>query len=472
MKEAEFKYFHKRILSSPVMINLELTSGCNIKCRHCYNYWRDDTLEPVNKLTLEKMDELIDMIIRDKVFHIVLTGGEPFMNFDVLEHSLKRLHDNNVTTSVNTNLMLATPEKLMLLKDTGVDHFLTSLNSYDPETNDYMTNNKGAFDKIVSGIKLAIEHGIRISVNMIVSEPNKDHVYDTAKFCAELGVQRIFATRLVPSFTVDAPEQTDFNLDIEGARKSIDDMLRAKRDFGIGIGTLISYPLCLLGDLQKYEDFVGRGCPAQRGNRMVIDASGETHACTHEEESYGNVFDVGITGAFSRMSKWHDGSYLYQGCADCEYINICSSGCRSASYGYFKRMDDKDSLFVGRDNITLPYKISIPDDIVRAVDSGSSFIVPDRVRFREEDGFYSINVRWANTFTIDTELARFLIDKQKSGDEISLSNMIGKNPRQTLMHMVFKEGLVPCNAQLRESFESGIKLGCSVNPEDIPDLGL
>ncbi len=42
MKDNHFKYFHKRIVSSPIMINLELTSACNIKCRHCYNFWRDE----------------------------------------------------------------------------------------------------------------------------------------------------------------------------------------------------------------------------------------------------------------------------------------------------------------------------------------------------------------------------------------------------------------------------------------------
>ncbi len=468
MKDDGFTYLHKKILSAPVMINLELTSGCNLKCRHCYNFWRNDYSSTKDRLTLDRVDKLIDMIITDEVFHVVLTGGEPFLNFEVMEHALKRLHANNVTTSVNSNLTLATPGKVERLKAAGLDHILTSLNSHDPATNDYMANRKGAYQKIVEGIKTAVNHGIRISVNMIVSEINKGHVYETAKLCTELGAKRIFGTRLVPPVTVDHPEETDFRLDRKGALSAINDLLRAKQDFGIGIGTLISYPLCLLGDLNKYEDFVGRGCPAQRGNRMVITANGETHACTHEMRSYGNVFDIGIKGAFRRMREWHDGSYLFSGCAECEYISICRSGCRSASNAYFKKMDGKDPLFAGKDSIKVPYKIVIPEEITQAIDSGSSFIVPDRIRFRREEGFYTLNVRWANAFAIDTELAEFLIQKQKIREQINLGNMIGGHPQKSLIQLIFKEAVVPEDPNLRERFEQGVKLGCSINPEDIP----
>ena len=33
--------YKKRIYSSPTLINLEITEGCNFKCNHCYNPWRE-----------------------------------------------------------------------------------------------------------------------------------------------------------------------------------------------------------------------------------------------------------------------------------------------------------------------------------------------------------------------------------------------------------------------------------------------
>ena len=51
-----------------------------------------------------------------KVFHVVLTGGEPFMNFDVLEYALEEFSAAGISTSVNSNLMLATLKKSFKVK--------------------------------------------------------------------------------------------------------------------------------------------------------------------------------------------------------------------------------------------------------------------------------------------------------------------------------------------------------------------
>ena len=42
------------------------------------------------------------------------------------------------------------------------------------------------------------------------------------------------------------------------------------------------------------------------------------------------------------------------------------------------------------------------------------FSVPNRLRFRKEDGFYLVNARWANTMPIDTNIAEFLIKYKES----------------------------------------------------------
>ncbi len=41
-------------LKSPVTVQLEITSKCNHRCVHCYNYWRADSLDN----TTMKEDEL------------------------------------------------------------------------------------------------------------------------------------------------------------------------------------------------------------------------------------------------------------------------------------------------------------------------------------------------------------------------------------------------------------------------------
>ena len=112
MSSFRFKYRKEKILSAPIMINLEITSDCNVCCRHCYNFWRNDFDGRTNMMSKEKIDELVKMISSDGVFHVVLTGGEPFLNFRILEYALKKIHAAGLTTSVNSNLMLATPQRI------------------------------------------------------------------------------------------------------------------------------------------------------------------------------------------------------------------------------------------------------------------------------------------------------------------------------------------------------------------------
>lgn len=465
-----FTHRRKRTLASPVMMNLEITDACNIKCRHCYNFWREDSTSANNKLDKGKIDHLVEEILKAEVFHVVLTGGEPFANFESLVYSLARMTEKGISTSVNTNLMLVTPEKIRQLKEAGLDHVLTSMVSCDAKTNDYLMNKEGALEKIIEGIKMTIAGGIRVSVNMVISEVNIDQIYATAKLCSELGVQRVFGTRLVPSVNLEEPTESDMKLDQESAKKGLDQLILAKEDFGIGIGSLVSYPLCLLGDLDKYRDFVGRGCPAKSGIRMSVNADGTAHACTHEEEGYGNILKEGVKEVFSRMEQWHDGSYLFEGCKDCAYIDVCGSGCSMASEAYFKSKDSQDPLWRGHEEIGVPFKLEIPSVISEAVDSGEKFEVPSRIRFRKENGFYVVNIRWANAFTIESDLAEYMQECQTNKATFTLTEMKTRvaDARTSLIYMIFKDGIEPIEESLKIALDGKNKVGASVNPFELP----
>lgn len=456
-------------ISAPIMINLELTTACNLKCRHCYNFWReDDPRDYLEKITYTQIDGMIDQVVEAGVFHVVLTGGEPFVNFDVLEYTLKRCKEYNISTSVNSNLMLTTPERTERLKAAGLDHILTSMVSADVETNDYMMNRKGTLAKVIDGIKTTIEGGIRVSVNMVVAENNFSQIRQTAKLCAELGVNKLFVTRMIPSVRVDNPSDSELELNRKAAKEALDESLRASKEFGIEVGSLISYPLCFLSDLEKYEPFVGRGCPAQSGNRMVINANGITHACTHEERGYGNVFFEGLKVAFKRMHAWRDGSYRYEGCKGCPYQRVCSSGCRMGAHSYFKSMDAKDPLYIGYEKIDNHFKVKLPKNLIDRVASGERLYVPKRVRFRKEEGFHLINVRWANAFEIPTPVAEFLIEKQQKDEPFSVSDAGFEDAQTSLLYLLYKTGVEFVDTDLQAQLNDMPKVGASINPFDLP----
>src|SRR3972149_1346492 len=101
-------YNQIKLYSAPTSLNLEITDKCNVKCRHCYNYWREDGLKK-ESMTKERFDQLLDQFVK-----------------------------SNISISINSNLMVSSVDMIKRLSSIGVDHILTSLTSYDEDTNDFI----------------------------------------------------------------------------------------------------------------------------------------------------------------------------------------------------------------------------------------------------------------------------------------------------------------------------------------------
>ena len=477
-----------RVYKAPTVIDLEVTDVCNEKCRHCLNFDRDYSLGSAS-LNFDQLDRIIDEVLEAEVFHVILSGGESFVNFEVLEYGIKKLSEKNVSVSVCSNLSIKgnRVDRIKRLRDAGLDHILTSLISHDPVVCDYMVNAVGAYERIITGIEDCVENGIRVSANMVVMQRNKDHVYETAKLADSLGCQKIFGTRMVaPNYDGIDFEELDAGHELHVLAKRevlhcLDQLIKARDDTGIMVGTLVSYPLCLLGDMERYSDFVGRGCPTQRGHRMSILPGGDLLACAHINElRYGNIFENGLRESYNEQMDWHDGSYHNPECASCDYRFVCESGCRVDAHAYTGKMNGRDPLMVGpiRDGIIngdnsnrfVPFRLTqdagLLDGIANRV---IKFKVPDRLRFRKEDGFYLMSIRWANIIEIDTEIAEFLMQYQLSRQTFTLDEF-GRGKLNLLADYFMKDVVESEDPYLNELRERNLThIGLSIDPKLLPE---
>ncbi len=405
-------------LNTPCQIDMEITSACNHTCRYCYNYWRHDKENPQHTvMSKDTLDKIIDQLIENNVFNVVLTGGEPFLNFDCLLHGVKRLTENNILVSCNSNLTVATRDKLQQLKDAGLPHILTSLSSYDPEMNDKIFDKKGAYVKVIQNIRHAVDIGIKISVNTVISKHSQNHVYKTGLLVAALGASNLFLTRVVPSTSCGSDAAKEFVLAPNDYIPALDDAIRVKEETGITIGSLIQYPVCFLKDVEKYADFVGRGCTA--GKKMVcIGANGDTHACLHEEKSYGNVLDIGLKAVWDNMHMWRDNSLVPADCKECDWLEWCEGGCRV----YARGLDQPDFMCQGSEN--LPKPIKDYEKSMHLITDDSSFYVRPGLRFRKEDRFYLAHIVGAWIVKISEPVALFLKEMSQSGKNFKVDDFV------------------------------------------------
>ena len=61
------------VYAYPYSCYLNLTSKCNLRCKHCFG---DYSKENYNELNLEDWKKVIDDLIKCKIFYVVLSGGE------------------------------------------------------------------------------------------------------------------------------------------------------------------------------------------------------------------------------------------------------------------------------------------------------------------------------------------------------------------------------------------------------------
>jgi MoaA/NifB/PqqE/SkfB family radical SAM enzyme len=178
-------------LNFPIAVQLEVTQDCNLHCNHCYNYWNyTNTIK-----TTEKFCDVINKIIDMDVFHVVLTGGEPLIDFKKVEYALKIFLKNNISVSLNSNLTLLNSEKAKRLKTLGLNSILTSIYSYDKSKHNQQVQRLDAFEQTIDGILFAQKEGISISVNMVVDKNNIEDVKQTGLWIKKLGVNQFCATR-------------------------------------------------------------------------------------------------------------------------------------------------------------------------------------------------------------------------------------------------------------------------------------
>lgn len=459
----------KKYFSAPTTVNLELTELCNVKCRHCYNPWRDESMGEIS-LDEIKLNLIIKKLSEARVFHVILTGGEPMSNFEILIKAIKKLRDQDITVSCNSNLILADEKKTKLLFEAGLDHILTSFPSIDKKENDYIMQSKNSLDRIIRGIKACVSSGIRVSANMVILRTNMDKIYETGKLAASLGCDKFFITRAVPpSYSETSKSETSeedlYNLTHKETKDCLDEVLRVKKDFGIRVGSLVSYPLCFLEDLEKYKDFVGRGCPSQSGHRMSINSNGDLHVCVHEEESYGNIFKTSIQDVYqNQMRSWHNKSKRSKECLGCEYINMCESGCQMIAAAVNGETATKDPLYVGPNNVKKHYTLIADPKIFDAIQNGEEFKVHDRIRFRFEKDFTLVNIRWGNTITVSKELGDFLL-KYKTNQKYFTLKDFGEENKDWLANLFFKDVIYAKNYFFDDDRSM---LGVSANIDYIP----
>ena len=112
---------------------LAITNRCNLNCVHCYE---QHNLYENSSVPVEKWIDTIQKLQGMGVSIIILTGGEPLIEFDKLTTILERADKNLSEFHVHTSGNGITIEKAKKLKELGLSAVAVGLDHYDATKND------------------------------------------------------------------------------------------------------------------------------------------------------------------------------------------------------------------------------------------------------------------------------------------------------------------------------------------------
>jgi len=366
-----------RELKSPVTAQMALTYRCNNLCRYCYNSTRG-FVQQDKGVSLEDSMKIAKQIIDNEIFEVVLTGGEPLWRRDLLYPLAKYFSQNDTDVKMNSNLVLINYEDTQKIKDSGILSVFGSLSSADETTYNHITQTKN-YSKAVRGLETLLKNGIPTGVNMVVTDLNKNQIYETGEFLHKLGINNFCAT---PASTCEYMD-SGLELSSEGVIKTLDGLLALQADFGMNVDVVEPIPRCIVDNPEKYEQFFRRDCAAGKMT-ISIDPNGDVTPCTHVSKNYGNLLKDNLRDIWKNMKKWRDGSFVPEKCYPCAELDVCSLGCREA--GKIKEGSHNSPDPWSKNPVQINRKVQQERSIAR----DKRLSIPDKIKYRKEGEDYSV----------------------------------------------------------------------------------
>lgn len=315
-------------------IYLELTSLCNLSCRHCYrNSWSypgglmaKDTWEKV----LEEAKTL------PSLSRVVLGGiGEPLLHPEILE-IIARVKKQGLKVSITTNGFLLTKEIAKNFVELEVDEIIISIDGFLPET---FAENRGAdlgaLWKNISVLKDIKQKEKKtqpeIMAEMVVTKKNQEEIFRLLPRLLDFNIKTIYVSQLMPVVREQINEVF--------YQKYPDDkllewrVLAARASMYTGVKVI----------LPEMGLNTHRSCRFVEGKKVVVRFDGEVAPCyrfLHEGKEYvfgrekeiravslGNVNKESLAEIWTKeeFAKFRFLEHMnhYPSCPDCEWADGC-----------------------------------------------------------------------------------------------------------------------------------------------------
>lgn len=161
--------FQSKVLNRPPLryVDFAIDFTCNLHCEHCF---ATALRQPGRRrMTIEDYSRVGRECMELGTVNFSFQGGEPLL-CSGLGGIIKACRPEKNVISVSTNGTLLTRDRLVELRKWGVDILTVSLDSGIPsEHNRFRGASPGTFEKILQGIKTALQEGLHVTLGTVVT---------------------------------------------------------------------------------------------------------------------------------------------------------------------------------------------------------------------------------------------------------------------------------------------------------------
>ncbi len=330
---------------APVVV-WNITSQCNLKCRHCYIEATEAANE--NEMTTEEGKAFIDDLAAMKIPVLMFSGGEPLVRPDLFELAAYAV-EKGLRIVLSTNGTLIDEFTAQLIKEAGFSYVGVSIDGNEA-THDDFRGEKGSFAAAVAGIRAAKAAGNRTGVRFTLNSLNKQDLPFVMELIEQEKVDRFCMYHLV--YAGRGSDMKKYDLPIEAKREVAQFLIDKTLDFdrrGVELEILTTdnhadglYLLDYIAatnpgrvdEVQQLLEMHG-GCSA--GDRMAdVDYLGNVHPCQFWSDlTLGNVRERKFSEIWNDLQA-NDGilarlrakpEQLNGQCSKCSKNRLCG-GCR------------------------------------------------------------------------------------------------------------------------------------------------
>jgi radical SAM protein with 4Fe4S-binding SPASM domain len=341
------------LLKSPLFISWEITSACNLSCKHCRaseNISCSSTLHP----SFNAYKRIIIEFAKNEVFMVGVTGGEPLLHpyiFDILNE----LKKNNLSIILYTNATLINDKNAKMLKEilSNDDIVHVSLDGGNLESND-LQRGKGTFDKVLFALDCLKEHEIKVRLNIVPTIFNVDSIEDLCEIAIEKNVSEFGASPLMTIGRAKTGELAPnirklFDVEIRVAERLKNSGVNYIGGISGNISNFLEIPELFDFGIYKLEREISSVKICDAGNRKIfIDALGDVYPCSlfagYLEFICGNLFNDNLQHIWNsnKFNIFREGIAVCSTCKNCRLFSVCNGGCMALSFSHFGKLNYPD----------------------------------------------------------------------------------------------------------------------------------